>query len=186
MLAVSSFANATTLTFDTLTQYQNVGSYGGLDFSSFVNLNTTQYVASGYLNGVVSPNNVAVTWNSSGRISSTSAFTFNSVYLTSGWNNGQTVDIIGSLQGTQLYSRSMVVDTHAPTLGTFDWVGIDTLSFSTYGGTHAGYAGAGAFLAFDNLTFNEAVSAVPEPSSIALLGLGLFGFAASRRRKAAK
>lgn len=38
-------------------------------------------------------------------------------------------------------------------------------------------------IGFDNVTFNQRVQAVPEPGSVALLGLGLFACAAMRRRK---
>jgi hypothetical protein len=43
------------------------------------------------------------------------------------------------------------------------------------------------YTAFDNVTFAPAATEVPEPSSLALLGLGLgiAGFAAARRNKAA-
>jgi hypothetical protein len=42
-------------------------------------------------------------------------------------------------------------------------------------------------LAFDNIVVNESpqTNAVPEPTSIALLGLGALGFAASRHKKSA-
>ncbi|MES2318491.1 MAG: PEP-CTERM sorting domain-containing protein [Pseudomonadota bacterium] len=40
-----------------------------------------------------------------------------------------------------------------------------------------------AGLAFDNVQFNQGRGEVPEPASLALLGLGLFGLVAARRRK---
>ena len=45
----------------------------------------------------------------------------------------------------------------------------------------------GAFIIFDNVTYGPtapAISSVPEPTSIALMGLGLLGFASSRRKSA--
>jgi hypothetical protein len=186
LLAVASFASATTITFDNFTGFQDVGTQGGVTFNSFTSLDTTTYNTSGYTNGVVSLNNVAFTYGDDGSVTSASPFTFNSVYLTSAWNHDEIVDIVGSLNGQQLFSRSLILDVYAPTLETFNWAGIDTVTFSVHGGTQSEYSGGGSFLAYDNFRINEATSAIPEPSSIALLGLGLFGFAASRSRKAAK
>lgn len=47
------------------------------------------------------------------------------------------------------------------------------------------FAPTGGFWpSFDNLRYNEAAADVPEPASIALFGLGILGYAASRRRRA--
>ena len=92
----------------------------------------------------------------------------------------------GWYKGVQLYSTSMVLNTQAATLATFNWTGVDNVRFATSGGKDAGYGGGGEYLSMDNLTINAAVAAVPEPGSLALLGLGVLGFAAARRRQAAK
>jgi hypothetical protein len=44
------------------------------------------------------------------------------------------------------------------------------------------FSGPGDWAAFDNFRFTE--TDVPEPGLLALLGLALVGFAASRRKKA--
>jgi hypothetical protein len=185
MCLASTFAGATTITFDDLNQFQGVANgYQGLNWNGFTIIDTTQYASSGYVNGVVSKNNVAFTYESYGSFSTVGTFAFNSVYLTSAWNNGANVVVTGSLAGKDLYARTLTLGTAAPTLETFDWTGIDKVRFAVSGGTPAGYNGGGSFLAFDNLTVNEAPHGdVPEPGSLALLALGVAGLACMGRRK---
>ena len=68
-----------------------------------------------------------------------------------------------------------------PTLEVFDWSGIDEVSFSSAGGTSAGYHGVGTQFAMDNLVINTATT--PEPTSFFLMGSGLLAMCGILRRR---
>ena len=190
-LVASSSAKAETLTFDDLSNYAPVpNGYGGLNWNNFNALNTVQELAydgpNGYTNGVVSSPNVLYNVDANpASISSPTAFTLNSGEFTAAWNDGLQV-LATALNTTtnQFYFQTFTVNTSGPTLETFNWANINEVTFSSYGGTSAGFDGSGEHFALDNLS----VSAVPLPAALPMFSaalLGLAGLGANARRKRA-
>lgn len=175
LLVSAAHARAEVINFDDLSD----GGYGtaipngyhGLNWTNFYVMNTAANEAlfgpSGYSDGTVSAPNVAFNGGGLEAIVSDNSFTFNSGYFTAAWNNGLTITVDGYLGGNLVDTTSFVVNTTGPTLETFNWT-VDTLDFTSSGGTNAGYHGAGTQFALDNLTINE-VAPVPEPAAVLLL-----------------
>jgi hypothetical protein len=184
MLCVFGVANAVVVTFDDLPgdETQIPTGYNGFTWNNFHDLDGVHYASnpSGYGNGVISPNNVA--YNSFGDAASITGplFTFNSAYFTGAWNDGLNIEITGRLSGTTLFDQTIVVDSTGPTLFSPNWAGIDELDFFSSGGTSHGYisGGSGEHFAMDNFTYN----AVPEPTTMLLVGSGLLGLWGARRK----
>jgi hypothetical protein len=187
LVSITRFAYAAVLTFDDLNPTTGLASipngYGGFNWSQFGYANAASYApGSGYDNGTVSGDYVA--YNKFGELAliENGPFDFNSVYLTGAWNDGLNIRIRGFSEGALLYSDTVVVDTSGPTLFTFDWLGIDTLAFNSFGGVNVnpgGLGGSGYQFAMDNFTFNV----VPIPAAIWLFGSGLLGLIGIARRK---
>lgn len=148
-------------------------------FTFFDPLNYFGSVPNGYSAGIVSGPNIAYNSNADfsngGAISffSSSAFTFTSVYLTAAWYDNLQVTVAGSLGGVAVAGDLLTVTLNAtrPTFFTFNWAGIDRVTFTPSGGTPHGYSGSGHYFLMDNLE----VTTTPEPGAAGLLGAGLAG-----------
>lgn len=111
-------------------------------------------------------------------------FTLNSLLVDGAWGN-QTLTFVGLASGTTLFSTTFGVST-APSLVNFNWSGINELRVITGNDFvhNDTLSGSGQHWVIDNITVDE--SRVPEPAPLALIGLGIAGLLASRRKFAAK
>jgi hypothetical protein len=186
--ALAGPASAELLTFDSLPGDGSLipAGYGGLVWSNFDDLNATFGPPSGYINGLVSPPNVAFNgFGSPASFTSVETFELNSFYLTAAFNDGLNVTVTGLLNGVMINSTTLVVNTSGPTLETFNWAGINAVDFSSCCGVHHDdYLGSGTQFVIDNLS----ISTVPEPSTWAtlLLGFAGLGFAGYRRARVSR
>src|SRR4051812_12856297 len=174
-LAMTFGASPSIFTFDDLTPGTLPGhdatyegpipdGYHGLHWQNFWALDTSLLTnPSGYLNGVVSLNNVAFNGGGNSALFSTGTFDLNSAYLGAAWNDGLHVEVQGFTGSTLVYDNTYTVNTAGSTLINFNYLGVDSVKFISSGGTSHGYLGSGTHFLIDNL-----VITVPEPSAIAL------------------
>jgi hypothetical protein len=153
--------------------------YGGLQWNNFWVLNVPlQSVASGYQQGLISPNNLAFNNRANPAMFSDGLFNLNSAYLTAAWNDGLHVEVQGFVGAMMVYDNTYIVNTTGPTFVNFNYLGVNAVNFISSGGVPHGYAGVGTHFAMDNMS----ITLVPEPSAIALTGLVVLVLAAPRRQ----
>jgi hypothetical protein len=181
VLGAAASTYGATATFDDgladLTAIPN--GYAGLSWNNLYALNGTTYFGnpSGYFDGRVSGDFVAYNgFGSPASFGLEPSFTVNSFYLTAAWLNDLDVLIEGLLDGSQVFSTSIQIDTTIQSLVTLNWSGIDEVRLTTSGGVE-GYDTDGTHFAMDNLVINsEFVPEVPEAgtwfagASVAFIG----------------
>jgi hypothetical protein len=162
---------------------------GGLDWSGSILLSETRIPGTEYEYGTVSSDTAALT-----ALSTTifgvafGTFDLSGLWLTAAWYSGLNVQIKGLLGGFATYDQTFIADVYGTTFLELDYLGVDKISISSFGGSLApdlGSLGGGTNAAIDNVT----VSGLPEgnaPAHVthALSGLGLTGLAWTKRKKA--
>ncbi len=183
-------ANAAVLTFDDISSKASgiiPNEYGGLSWSNFGYMKTDLYKnnkESGYKNSAMSGNYVAYNKNATIKSSTTQSGTwdFSGAYLTAAWRDGLKILVEGLLNGETKYSQVVTVDTKSSQYFDFNYAGVDTVRFASWGGTPIGKKNGGTHFAMENFTYNAGKS-VPEPSGLLLMGAGLGALAWTRRKR---
>lgn len=188
-------AHAITITFDDLpgTELLIPRNYQGFNWSDDFYYANGRLTGGGYIPGAVSSPNVALNgFGNNVSFSRNTPFDFNSAYLTAAWNNGLNVLVQGVLGGVLQNTATVIVNTNAPTLVNFNFLNVDTVRFSSFGGVDAGLGRFGTQFALDNLTYNATnvtnatnANAVPEPFTV-LGGVVALGAGAMLKRKQKK
>lgn len=206
VLAIAAFNahanNSITLNFDDLSPPAQGSSvpqnYAGLFWVGFNVSNVNTIVVdpasydlpnSGYKNGVITTPNVistAAIYGSS--LYSQAPITINSFYLTAAWTDNLRVVISSNsnISGNNYEYTVLRVSRNSPTLVELNWTGVTWMSIK---GFVDGFDQFHSAALIDNFTYTlggTTTPAVPEPSTYAMLGLGLgvMGFAARRRKSA--
>ncbi|MBP7053352.1 MAG: hypothetical protein KBE65_20275 [Phycisphaerae bacterium] len=156
VLSAPSFADV--LGFDDITTDSTAwipDGYGGLNWDTFVAGKASAWQGSGYYNGLVSDSYVA--YNDGGNPAEISgdAFNLTGAYLTAAWNDGLCVHIEGYRSDSLVYTHTAVVDTSGPQWADLDFINVDRVLFTSYGGTHnSKFSLYGTQFAMDNMIYS--------------------------------
>lgn len=181
LIIFSNYSMAVVLSFDDRAPGIISDAYGGLDWHGF-SLYPLNTCSGGYCNQGSSG-----TWfafNIDGAPSSISGdpFDFSGGFFGGAYRDGLQINVKGLVPDGVKYEKTIVVGTDESKWIDFSFSGINELQFTSFGGVDAGFGGAGTHFTLDDFTFNFLVSSIPEPSSLAVLLLGLAFVAGANRR----
>jgi len=185
--SVIATGSATVVTFDELSETGSGGwiasQYQGLNWSNILcnnailwtNIDALYYShltngLTGDYYGMVSESNVAEVVADAEIDSPGTSFNFLSAYLTGYFNSNLNIEVKGFKGVTLLYDQTVIASAATPIQFAFDYLDIDRLTFTSFGGQPAFRSDlnfAGEFV-MDNFAFEL----IPEPSSLLLTFAG--------------
>jgi hypothetical protein len=119
--------------------------YAGFTWNNFSSLNTqtdANVMPSGYANAntdSASPNVAFNLFGQQASMTSTAPFSFYGGFFTAAWRDNLLIDVQGYRNGTLLGDQSFLVSSTSPTFEAFHFQNVDTLVFTSSGGTVHGY-----------------------------------------------
>ena len=158
---------------------QVFNGYHGLQWSNCLVVDgLSQPEDTGYRTGIVSPTNVVFDADANPMTIGVlnGVFDLTSGYFTAAYFSPMLLEAQGYRNGQVVYDNVYSIDTVTPLFITFDYLGIDRVTFTPY------TEGGPSQFVMDNLTVN-----VPEPGTLALMAagaalLGLRSMRTARRR----
>ena len=170
---VINFSGLSTDNFQNNPEAPIPNGYAGFNWSNFSSLNTLNdpnATPSGYSFANTDSASPSVGFNLFGNpasISRATDFSFYGAFFTAAWRDGLQIDVTGYRDGQLVYQKMFTVNSTGPTFEAFDFLNIDTLDFSSSGGTdHHWVPGApqshppGTQFAIDDLIFIPSASGV--------------------------
>jgi hypothetical protein len=141
--------------------------YAEVDWQNFYEIDAVGYpYPGGFKDSDISASNVV--YNGGGAeavITNAQPFTLVSAYLTAAWREGLQVEAFGYAGNDLLYDDTYTLDIGSPTLIQFNYAGVDTILFYSFGGTAVpGLVSPGTQFIMDNMVFLQP----PAPPQITL------------------